>query len=85
VQTFFARAIDYRFALCKQSSHRITQWEAVLATEHDPAKVAETMVLLRGREAASSRCDRYIAGSIRSENPREFWIAVKAAIEQVPA
>jgi hypothetical protein len=56
-----------------------------LATEHDPAKVAETMVLLRGREAASSRCDRYIAGSIRSENPREFWIAVKAAIEQVSA
>ena len=46
----------------------------------DPVKVATNMVLTRGKEAAIHRCQRYISGAIRSENPKEFWQAVLAAI-----
>ena len=46
----------------------------------DPIRVAANMVLTRGKEAAIHRCQRYISGEIRSENPQSFWLAVLAAI-----
>jgi hypothetical protein len=47
----------------------------------NPTQVARNMVATRGITAALERCDRYISGAVRSENPREFWEAVKASAE----
>jgi hypothetical protein len=51
----------------------------------DPKAVARNMVLVRGREAALARLDRYISGDIRSEEGADFWKSVKAELEGLSA
>jgi hypothetical protein len=46
----------------------------------EPKEVAANMIALRGKQQATERCERYIAGKIRSENPTSFWQSVLAEI-----
>lgn len=50
------------------------------AAEHDPRDIARSMYLTRGADQAIDRCEGYISGRIRSENPKEFWEAVLAEV-----
>lgn len=48
--------------------------------DHEPSTVAARMIAVRGPEAALVRCDRYIDGDIRSEEPQSFWMQVREEI-----
>jgi hypothetical protein len=49
-------------------------------TDQSPIATAERMVAIRGLADAKDRCARYIAGTIRSEQGRDYWLQVMAAI-----
>lgn len=50
--------------------------------EHNPQDVAENMIRVRGFEQALVRAIRYAHGSIKSEQPREFWLQVHKHIAE---
>jgi hypothetical protein len=47
----------------------------------DPKAVAQNMIAIRGVAETIVRCEKYISGAIRSENPKVFWSEVKAIAE----
>jgi len=49
--------------------------------DHDPAVVARNMAAIRGEAFARQRCDAYIAGTIRSEQPTAFWQQVRSHLK----
>jgi len=47
----------------------------------DAKAIAQNMIAVRGVVETIARCEKYISGAIRSENPKAFWSEVKAIAE----
>lgn len=52
---------------------------------NNPLDVAKNMLSIRGLDQTIERLDRYISGSIRSEQGKEFWQSVAAHVLAVNA